>query len=633
MHLQDLLKKVPYTNTELIQKAYSFAEKVHSKQLRLNKEPYIHHPLNVAYILAELKLDEPSICAALLHDTIKDESITKDILAKEFTPEIAQLVESTNLIQSIKNLPREDYQADTIRKVILSSVKDLRVIIIKLADRLHNLRTIDILPEDKRKHIAQDIFQIYAPIAHKLGLANIKWELEDLAFKQLQPEIYKDLSSKLKKTKDSREKEVEYIKSTLESELKNHNIQYEITGRSKHIYSIYKKMLKKNLSFEQLMDIVALRIITDSIPHCYELLGIVNNLWSPIKGRFDDYIASPKSNFYQSLHTIVTGPTKKPIEIQIRTKEMHEIAESGIAAHWKYKGIQEDKKFDQKLKWMMELNAIEKDSPQAKEIKKLLNIDLFEDEIFTSTPKGKIISLPKGATIIDFAYAVHSDLGDQCIAAKVNDSFVPLRATLKNSDVIEIITSKTQHPSRDWLKFVITSKAVSKIKKYILDTKGLHVNAFKSHSKDKKELEELMIRVDSISDPKLSISKCCKPLPGDKITGLVKSLDKVAIHKSDCSIIKKATSKKRVNAKWLEKINNNLDLKVDAYDRKGLFTEILNSLIAFSTPIKQAKAKQLGDDFIECSFSIEVKDLKHLQELIFRVKKINGVRNVFLELK
>jgi GTP pyrophosphokinase len=632
MQLQDLLTKVKYLpSQELIKKAYLFAEKVHSKTQRLNKDQYIQHPLNVASIVADLKLDENSICAALLHDTIK-EGITYDQLSNEFKPEISNLIKSINLIQTIKNLPREDYQAETLRKVILTSVRDIRVIIIKLADRLHNLRTIDVLPEDRRKRIAQDIFQIYAPLAHKLGIANIKWELEDLAFKQLQPGVYQDLTIKIKKTQKDREKEIEFIKSTLDTELKKSSFAYEVTGRPKHIYSIYKKMLKKNLTFEQVMDILALRIITDTVQHCYELLGIIHILWSPIKGHFDDYIASPKVNLYQSLHTVVNGPTNKPIEIQIRTKEMHDTAESGIAAHWKYKGIQEDKKFDQKLKWMLELNDLKKDSPQAKEIMKLLDIDLFGDELFTFTPKGKIIQLPKGSTVVDFAYAVHTDLGDKCIAAKINSSFVPLRSQVNNGDIIEIITSKTQHPSRDWLKFVITSKAISKIKKFILENKGQHANVYRSTTDDRKELEEWLIKVPSLKNPRLLLSKCCKPLPGDKITGLLRSADKVAIHKSECNIIRKAPSSKKVNSHWLDKIQKDLILKVDAQERKGLFTEVLNSLVAFSIPVKRAKAKSLGDNFIECSFSIESNSLKQLQELIQRVRKINGVRNVFLDM-
>jgi len=633
MQLQDLLKKVEsYSlDTELIKKAYAFAEKAHSSQMRLNNEPYIQHSLNVAIILTELKTDEATICAALLHDTLKNETIKIEDLSNAFGKEISQLVESVNLINSIKNFSREEYQAEIIRKVILATVKDIRVILIKLADRLHNLRTIDVIPEERRRRIAQDILEIYSPIAHKLGVANIKWELEDLAFKQLQPETYNDISTKLKRSQKDREKEINYIQSFLDSELKKHHFTFEITGRPKHIYSIYKKMLKKNLSFDELMDLSALRIITDTKHHCYGILSIIHNLWSPVENCFKDYIISPKQNMYQSLHTVVIGPTKKNIEIQIRTQEMHDTAEKGIAAHWKYKGISEDKELDQKLKWMMEINSLQKDS-DAKEFLKSVNVDLFDNEIFTLTPKGKIIQLPKGSTIVDFAYAIHSELGDKCIAAKVNGIFVPLRATINSGDLIEIISSKSQHPSRDWLKFVKTPKAISRIKKYILETKGLHSNSYISRSDSNKELEEHIIKVDSMLDPKLSIAKCCHPLPGDKITGIIRSINKVAIHKSDCSVLKKTTFRKRISAHWIEDIGNSINLKLDAEDRSGLFTELLNCMIAFSIPVKQAKAKPIGDEFIEGTFLIEIINLNQLQELIQRLRKIRSVRKVFIEL-
>ena len=633
MQLQDLLKKVESygLDIELIKKAYIFAEKIHSTDLRLNNDLYIQHPLNVAFILAELKLDEATICAALLHDTIKYPQISIDDITNNFGKEISQLVESVNLINSIKNFSREEYQAEIIRKVILATVKDIRVILIKLADRLHNLRTIDVLPEERKKIIAQDILEIYSPLAHKLGVANIKWELEDLALKQLQPEIYNDIYTKIKRSQKDREKEIEYIKSFLNSELKKHNFFYEITGRPKHIYSIYKKILKKNLTFEELMDLTALRIITDTKHHCYEILGIIHNICTPVPNRFKDYIISPKPNMYQSLHTVVIGPTKKNIEIQIRTQEMHDTAEKGIAAHWKYKGIAEDKELDKKLKWMMEISSLQKDS-DAKEFLKTVNVDLFEDEIFTLTPKGKIIQLPKGSTIVDFAYAVHSELGDKCIAAKVNGNFVPLRATIKSGDLIEIISSRTQNPSRDLLKFVKTPKAISKIKKYILETKGLHSNSYLNRSDSKKELEECIIKVDSMLDPKLTIAKCCHPLPGDKITGLIRSINKVAIHKSDCKIIKKTISKKRVVVHWINDLGNKISLKVDAEDRSGLFTELLNCMIAFSIPVKQAKAKPISDNYIEGTFTIEFQNLNQLHELIQRLRKIRSVRKIFIEL-
>lgn len=634
MDLSDLLNKLnsyeKKPNIDLIKRAYYYAEKAHEGQKRATGEPYIIHPLNAACILADLRLDDITISAALLHDVVEDTEVTNLDLINNFGPEIANLVDAVTKIKSLKNLSKEDYHAETIRKVILASIKDIRVILIKLADRLHNMRTISVFREEKRKRISQDVLDIYAPIAHKLGISSIKSELEDLAFQQLEPEIYKEIEKKLNQSKKEREQEIEQTKKLLEQELKNTKVPCEIFGRPKHIYSIHRKMQKNICSFEDIYDLMALRILTDNIRHCYEILGIAHSIWTPLPNKFKDYIATPKSNMYQSLHTVVIGQTRKPIEIQIRTKEMNEIAEKGIAAHWKYKGFGNEKNFDQKFKWMMEVNELQKESGDAKEFLKLLNIDFFEDEIFTFTPKGKIIELPKNASIVDFAYAVHSDLGDKCIAAKVNGLFVPLRATLKNGDRVEIITSKTQHPSRDWLKFVITSRAASKIKHFVSLTKGIPAKSFSKKESVKKELEEWIIDVDSMSKPNITLSKCCHPNPGEKIIGISRSVGKVSIHTAECKVAKKSKEKKRVNVKWLDNIGKIIEIKVEAHDRLGLFSEIFNSLIAINTPVKSTHAKSLSNDLVECSFNVETNGLAHLRDLISRIKKIKGVKNVFI---
>ncbi|MBI5798293.1 bifunctional (p)ppGpp synthetase/guanosine-3',5'-bis(diphosphate) 3'-pyrophosphohydrolase [Candidatus Woesearchaeota archaeon] len=636
MQLSDLIKKLKSyekrPNISLVKKAYSFAEKAHQGQTRATGEAYIEHPLNVACILADLQMDDTTIAAALLHDVVEDTSYTLKDITNEFGKEIAALVEGMTKIKTLKNLSKEDYHAETIRKVILASVKDIRVIIIKLADRLHNMRTIGAFREEKRKRIAKDALEVYAPIAHKLGIASIKWQLEDLSFEQIEPEIYKELQEKINQTQRGREKEIEKIKKTLTEELKTTKIPIDISGRPKHIYSIWKKMQKKQKSFEEIYDLAALRVITDNIRHCYEILGIIHNLWTPIPKEFDDYIATPKSNMYQSLHTVVIGPAKKPVEVQIRTQEMHDIAEQGIAAHWKYKGIHGEEEFDQKLKWMMELNELQKDSEDAKEFLKMLHIDFFEDEIFAFTPKGKVIELPKGAVVLDFAYAVHSDLGDKCIAAKINGLFVPLRAIVNNGDRVEIITAKTQHPSRDWLKIVKTSKAAAKIKQYVRGAQQLPVKRFKREEEERKELEEWIIEADTMSKPKILLSKCCKPLPGEKIMGYGKTIGKVTVHKSNCPALKKNIVKenKRINVHWIDNIGRIVNLKVEALNRTGLFAEILNTLIAINTTMKSAHAKPLGSNIVECSFGIETSGLAHLQDVIKRVKKIQGVRNVFI---
>ena len=634
MQLSDLIQRLrsyeKKPDITLVKRAYAFAEKAHAGQKRATGEEYIKHPLSVACILADLRLDDVTIAAALLHDVVEDTEFTQKDIIDHFGKEIAQIVEGMTKIKTLKKLSTEDYHAETIRKVILASIKDIRIILIKLADRLHNMRTIGVFREEKRQRIARDALDIYAPIAHKLGIASIKSELEDLSFQQLHPEIYTDIKNKIQQSQKEGDKEIKKIILVLEKELQGTKIRVDISGRSKHIYSIYKKMQKKLISFEELYDLVALRIITDNVRHCYELLGIIHNLWTPIPKEFDDYIATPKSNFYQSLHTVVIGPTKRPIEIQIRTQEMHDIAEQGIAAHWKYKGHGNDGEFDQKFKWMMEVNDLQKGSSDAKEFLKMLHIDFFEDEIFTFTPKGKVIELPKGAGVLDFAYSVHSDLGNTCIAAKINGLFVPLRATLKNGDMVEVITAKNQHPSRDWLKIVKTSKAASKIKHFISLTQAVPAQNFKREEETKKELEQWIIAVDSMNRPDILLSKCCKALPGDRITGLSRSASKVTIHKIGCTALQKKEKDKRVTAHWVDTIGNIVELKVDAENRTGLFVEILNTLIALSSPIKHAHAKPLGDSFVECSFQLETSGLEHLQDVIKRIRRIHGVRNVFI---
>ena len=638
MQLSDLIKKIKSYNSKvnlkLIKKAYAFAEEHHKGQTRAMGGPFIEHPLQAAYILAELNMDDTTIVAALLHDVVEDTEATRKDIIDTFGKEIANIVDGVTKIRKLKNMSKEEYHAETIRKVILASIKDIRVILIKLADRAHNMDTIDVFREEKRKRIARDALEIYAPIAHKLGIAILKWRLEDASFKQLRPRVYKEIAENLKQTKKERDREVEKIKSFLTKTIKCGGIKFEISGRPKHIYSIYKKMQRKKLSFEDIYDLRAVRVITDTTGHCYEILGLIHNLWTPIPKEFDDYIANPKSNMYQSLHTVVIGPTRKAIEIQIRTQEMHQIAEDGIAAHWKYKGIKSaDRKFEVKLNWMKQVNEWQKESDDAKEFLKLLDLDFFEDEIFTFTPRGRVIELPLGAAVLDFAFAVHSELGERCVAAKVNGHFVPLRKTLHNGDLVEIITSKNQHPSRDWLKIVRTSKAQTKIKQYVRLTQKIPIKSYAKVQELNEELEQWIIDVDNMVKPEIKFSKCCHPLPGDRIVGYATKAEKVAIHKKECRYTKKyiaGTRRKKVNVKWMDNIQTLVDVKVQAMNRTGLFAEILNTLISLSTPIQSAQAKPVGGEEVECNFSMEVSDISHLQDIVLRIKKINGVKQVYI---
>ena len=637
MQLRTIIRKIEgydkKADFDLIRKAYQFAKKHHGTQRRSSGELFIQHPLSVAYILAEHKLGATTISAALLHDVVEDTEVIKEDIVSEFGEEIANIIEGVTKITKLREMSFEEYTAETVRKVILASIRDVRVIFIKLADKLHNMRTVGVFRQEKCERIAREVLNIYAPIAYKLGIASIKWELEDLAFKYLEPEVYKDLKRKLQQSQKEREIQIEKVKKTLREQLKGESIEADISGRPKHLYSIYKKMLRKDKPFSDIYDIAGIRIIVKYPKECYEVMGVVHSLWTPIPKEFDDYIATPKSNRYQSLHMVVIGPDKKPVEIQVRTQDMHQVAEDGIAAHWRYKGVAGDKKFDEKLNWMKQVMEWQKESENATEFMEMLHVDFFEREIFTFTPKGRVIELPTGATVLGFAYAVHSDVGDRTIAGKINGHFAPLRTTLKNGDKVEIVTAKNQRPSRSWLKIARTSRAQSRIKKYLRAVQNIPVKTIKQTGDVKKELEAWIIDVEGIINPEILIAKCCSPLPGEEIVGYATSNGKVTIHKHACSQLKKiklGSRKKKVNVEWTANIGSLVEIKVDALNRVGLFAEILNTLVALHTTIKSANAQPRGQDNVECSFTMETTGLEHLQNIIERIKRIKNVKKVYV---
>ncbi len=477
LRLNDILERVvsyhPDPDLDIIKKAYVYSAKVHQGQIRKSGEPYLVHPLEVAGILAELKLDEASIVTGLLHDTIEDTLATFEELTELFGAEVAQLVDGVTKLSQFApsaTASQEEKQAENFRKMIVAMARDIRVILVKLADRTHNMRTLEHMKAEKQQRIAQETLDIYAPLANRLGISWIKQELEDLSFKSVKPNEYQDLFDRVEKKKKEREKYIEDVSDILRSKLKENGLEGKVHGRFKHLYSIHRKMRAQGIDFDQVHDVIAFRLIMNNMPACYEALGLVHSMWKPVPGRFKDFIAIPKPNMYQSLHTPVIGPFGDRVEVQIRTEEMHKIAEEGIAAHWAYKegkgggGISKD---DAKFAWLRQLMEWQQDLKDPKEFLETVKVDLFTDEVFVFTPKGDVKSLPRGATPVDFAFSIHSDVGHRCVGAKVNGKIVPLRYKLKNGDTIEVLTSPNANPSKDWLTFVKTSRAQARIRQFI----------------------------------------------------------------------------------------------------------------------------------------------------------------------
>lgn len=459
-------------DSDFLYRAFAFSEDAHKDQYRKSGAPYFEHPLNVAQILADMRMDYETIAAGLLHDTVEDTDVTIEQIADEFGRNVANLVNGVTKIGEIRLQGAAISQAENFRKMLLSMVQDIRVILIKFADRLHNMRTLEHLPERKQKRIALETREVYAPLAHRLGIARLKWELEDLAFKAIEPEAYAEIVQKVDDKRIERERYIRRMIRPFKISLERANIHARVTGRPKHLYSIYTKMTLRNLPFEEIYDLLAIRIILKKIEECYHVLGIVHSLYTPIHDRFKDYIATPKSNMYQSLHTTVMGPEGKRVEIQIRTEEMDRTAEEGIAAHWRYKeGVLKEDDLDRQMVWLRQLIAeSESENRDPNEFMEQLKINLFQDEVFVFSPRGDLYKLPTGSTPVDFAFAIHTDIGLHCLAAKINGKIVPLNHELHSGDTIEVLTSASQKPNLDWMAFVKTGRARSRIKKWIRDS-------------------------------------------------------------------------------------------------------------------------------------------------------------------
>lgn len=558
-------------DTDIVKKAYDLACDAHKNQKRESGEPYIIHPIDVAEILAEMGMDTSTIVAGLLHDVIEDTHYTYDDIKNIFNEEVADLVQGVTKLGKIEYKTKEEQQADNVRKMLLAMAKDIRVIIIKLADRLHNLRTLKFMPKEKQKQKAKETLDIYAPLAHRLGISKIKWELEDLAFRYLHEEEYYDLVKQIAEKRVERETYIAEIIEDLHNKLEESEIDSDIDGRPKHFYSIYKKMINKNKSIEQIFDLTAIRILVNTVKDCYGVLGIVHTIYKPIPGRFKDYIAMPKPNMYQSLHTTVIGPQGKTFEIQIRTFEMHKTAEYGIAAHWKYKegDTQEDKEksFENKLAWLRDMLEWQKETSDAEEFIEGFKIDLFTDEIFVFTPKGVVINLPSGATPIDFAYRIHTDIGNRCIGSKVNGKIVPLDYNLKTGEIVEVLTSNNaKGPNMDWLNMAKSNQAKSKIRQWFKKIKK-EENIDKGKEVFEKELKKQGVIYSEIAKGE-AYEKSVKRYNIHSMEDLYASIGVGQISAS--SYIAKLKEENITEKQSLESINKSIDDHISKSDKANI---------------------------------------------------------------
>src|SRR5438105_6248608 len=601
MQFADLLSKVSYLpphDVDVLSRAYDAAASAHHDQNRLSGEKFIEHPLSVAAILADLQLDRDTLTAAILHDTVEDTHLTVSDLEQSFGPTVGKLVAGVTKLEKISFHSPEQAQAENVRKMLVAMAEDVRVVLMKLADRLHNMRTVESLPEVRRRAMAQETLDIYAPLAHRLGMWNIKWELEDLSFAQLHPDEYREIVKKIARKRKERETAVNDIKEILERELTSVGIKADTTGRPKHVYSIASK-LAMGKEFEDIYDLSAIRVLTDSIKDCYGALGVIHSLWKPIPGRFKDYIAMPKSNGYQSLHTTVVSHSGEPMEIQIRTHEMHKTAEWGVAAHWTYKegGGKDDRKMDQRFAWLRQLIDWQKEVLDAEKFVDAVKVDVFRDEVFVFTPKGDVLALPTGATAVDFAYRIHTEVGHRCIGAKANGRMVPLDYQLQNGDILEVLTSKGPHgPSRDWLGFVKTAGAAQKIRGWF-----------------KKERRE-----ENVSKGKELLDKEFRRMQ----------------QRASCKHVMNVTNQERVVQVDWDTGGRQLypvGIKIEAWDRTGLLRDIGTVIAESKINLTGAEVQVYDDKTAVISTTVEISSLTQLSRLMERLETVKDVHTVARE--
>ncbi len=678
---------------DLLKEAYIVAREAHEGQMRSSGEPYITHPVAVAHNLAKMHLDHETLMAALLHDVIEDTAVTKEELAEKFGNTVAELVEGVSKLDKLKFNNKEEMQAENFRKMLLAMVQDIRVILIKLADRTHNMRTLGALRPDKRRRIARETLEIYAPIANRLGIHDVKNELEELGFEALYPMRARALKSAVKQARGNRKEIINNIKEELQTRLNETNIEAEVIGREKHLYSIYRKMLNKELMFNEVMDIYAFRVIVkDKIDDCYRALGAVHNLYKPIETRFKDYIAIPKTNGYQSLHTSLIGPHGIPVEIQIRTQDMDQMADKGVAAHWLYKqdGTDSGTTAQQKARrWMQSLLELQQSAGSSFEFIENVKSDLFPEEIYVFTPDGRIIELPMGATAVDFAYAVHTDVGNSCVGAKVDRKPYPLSQPLDSGQTIEVITSPSARPNATWLNFVVTAKARLQIRTYLRsrekteshalglrllshalgETKLEDINAERIaqvvEETGNKSFDELLINIglgnalsigiarrltgeftedkaltDSSNKVKMPIKgtegmmvsygKCCRPIPGDSIVAYLSPGKGLMVHQQGCRNIKGHEAGKLFPVKWDSNIDREFiaRLRIEIVNHQGALAKVTNAIARCESNVHSLNSEEKDSSLYVINLEITCRDRVHLANIIRKIKVMVEVQKV-----
>ncbi|MFW6350142.1 MAG: bifunctional GTP diphosphokinase/guanosine-3',5'-bis pyrophosphate 3'-pyrophosphohydrolase [Thiohalospira sp.] len=674
-----------------VYRAYLFGAEAHEGQQRKSGEPYIYHPLAVAQILAELRLDHESLVAGVLHDTLEDTRVAKEDIAAAFGEEVAELVDGVSKLTQVHFGTKAEAEAENFRKMMLAMARDLRVILIKLADRLHNMRTLGVMRPDKRRRIARETLEIYAPIANRLGMNSLRLELEDLGFRAMYPMRYRILAKAVQSARGNRKEVVTRVEGGIKARLAEEGLEGRVEGREKHLYSIYRKMRDKHLHFQEVFDVYAFRVVVDRVDTCYRVLGAVHNLYKPVPGRFKDYIAIPKANGYQSLHTVLFSPWGVPIEIQIRTRDMDRVAEAGIAAHWLYKTGNEAHATVAQTRareWLRELLEMQQNAGNSLEFLENVKVDLFPDEVYVFTPKGQIMELPRGATAVDYAYAVHSDVGNTCVGVRIDRRLMPLNTRLLNGQTVEIVTAPGAHPNPAWLNFVITGKARTAIRAYLKDLQGdeaialgrrlleraLSARGESLEGVDRQQLDRVVAELGA-EDPEglfrdiglgrqlpalvaqaltpaaagegdssqpltvrgtegmvVTFAKCCHPIPGDAILGFMSAGRGLVIHRRGCRNVveDRHGPEKWMHVAWSEEASGDfpVELRVEVANRRGVLASVAATIAELEANIENVDVEERDGLHSALLLTVSVRDRVHLARIMRRIRKVESVARI-----